>query len=173
MADEWTVDTLKLYADAAIAHASDVARIAIEAAEKLSSQRFEDQQIAVTAALAAQKEAVAAALTAADRAVAKAETAAERRFASVNEFRAQLSDQAATFMSRAEALLQIYANTEKIDALSARMDRGEGGHAGAAESRSEQRQSQAAGISQGVLVSMGIAILISIAALITSIVMHH
>ena len=105
--------------------------------------------------------------------MSKAELAAERRFDSVNEFRAQLSDQAATFISRAEALLQINANAEKIDALSARMDRGEGGHVGAAESRNEQRQSQAAGISQGVLVFMGISIVVAVAALITSIVLHH
>jgi hypothetical protein len=130
VASEWTVETLKEYTDAAIGHAAEAAAVAIAAAEKLSNQRFEDQQIAVTAALAAQKEAVAAALTAADRAVAKAETAAERRFEGVNEFRGQLADQALSFMSRAEALLQISANAEKIDALSARVDRSEGRGAG-------------------------------------------
>lgn len=130
MSDEWTVSTLKAYADAAIAHAAATSALMIDAAEKLSNQRFDDQQIAVTAALAAQKEAVAAALTAADRAVAKAETAAERRFDSVNEFRAQLADQATSFISRAEALLQIAANAEKIDALSARVDRSEGHSSG-------------------------------------------
>lgn len=122
----WTLDTLRAYADAAIQHAGDVAAISLAAAEKLSSQRFDDQSVAVAAALAAQKEAVAAALTAADRAVSKAELAAERRFEGVNEFRGQLSDQAATFMSRAEALLQMQANADKIDALATRMDRTEG-----------------------------------------------
>jgi hypothetical protein len=170
--DEWTVDTLKAYADAAIGHAGEVARIAIEAAEKLNGQRFEDQKIAVAAALAAAEKAVIAALAAQDKAVSKAELAAERRFDSVNEFRAQLSDQAATFMSRAEALLQINANAEKIDALSARMDRGDGGHAAAVESRSEQYQTRAAGVSQGVLALMGVSIVIAVAALIASIALH-
>lgn len=124
--DGWTLDTLRVYADAAIQHAAEVSRLAIEAAEKLNERRFADQQIAVTAALAAQKEAVAAALTAADRAVSKAELAAERRFEGVNEFRGQLSDQAATFISRAEALLQIQTNADKIDALATRIDRTEG-----------------------------------------------
>lgn len=55
-------------------------------------QRFADQDKAVTAALQAAKEATT-----------KAERAAERRFESVNEFRQQLSDQAAHFMPRAEA----------------------------------------------------------------------
>ena len=41
-------------------------------------------------------------LDAADRAVMKAEAAADKRFESVNEFREQLRDQAATLMPRAE-----------------------------------------------------------------------
>jgi len=126
----WTLDTLRAYADAAIEHAQAVSSIALAAAEKLSNQRFEDQDKAVAAALAAQKEAVLAALNAADRAVSKAELAAERRFEGVNEFRGQLSDQAATFMSRAEALLQMQANADKIDVLATRMDRTEGRSSG-------------------------------------------
>jgi len=51
----------------------------------------------------AQNSAVQAALTSAEKAVGKAETAAERRFESVNEFRAQLSDQATRFVTRVEA----------------------------------------------------------------------
>jgi hypothetical protein len=38
----------------------------------------------------------------AEKAIAKAETATERRFEGVNEFRAQLSDQAARFITRDE-----------------------------------------------------------------------
>jgi len=51
----------------------------------------------------AQNSAVQAALSSAEKAVGKAETAAERRFESVNEFRAQLSDQATRFVTRVEA----------------------------------------------------------------------
>ncbi len=68
-------------------------------------QRFEAQEKAVTAALDAAKEAVA-----------KAETAAEKRFDAVNEFRAQLADQASTFMPRNEYNVQYQSLNEKIDA---------------------------------------------------------
>ncbi len=52
----------------------------------------------------AQEKAVAAALAAAKEAVVKAETAAEKRFDSVNEFRNTLKDQAGTFITRGEAV---------------------------------------------------------------------
>lgn len=74
--------------------------------DKRNRQRFD-----------AQESAVAAALTAADRAVAKAEVAAEKRFDSVNEFRAQLADQAATFMPRAESEIRFAAMQEKLDSV--------------------------------------------------------
>lgn len=76
-------------------------------------ERFEAQEKAVSVALAAVETRMierleaarrehAAALAANDKAIAKQEIAAEKRFEAVNEFRAQLSDQAATFMPRAE-----------------------------------------------------------------------
>jgi hypothetical protein len=68
-----------------------------------NNQRFDAQEKAVAAALAAAKEAVA-----------KAETAAEKRFDSVNEFRSTLKDQQATLMSRSEALAVIKAMEDKI-----------------------------------------------------------
>jgi hypothetical protein len=80
-------------------------------------QRFDAQQEALNAALLAAKEAVQTALTAAEKAVIKAETAAERRFESVNEFRAQLSDQANTFMPRAEAEQRIGVLGESLGKL--------------------------------------------------------
>ncbi len=72
----------------------------LAAADLRYQQRFDAQQEALVAALNAAKESVASALSAADRAVAKAEMASEKRFESVNEFRLQLSDQAAKFVSR-------------------------------------------------------------------------
>ncbi len=65
----------------------------------------------------AQEKAVMAALAAAEKAVIKAETAAERRFESVNEFRGQLTDQAATFMPRLEAEQRIGQLAEKVEGL--------------------------------------------------------
>lgn len=64
---------------------------------------FVNADKAVQAALLSSKEATHAALTSSKEAITKAETAAEKRFESVNEFRAQLADQAATFVSRLEA----------------------------------------------------------------------
>jgi hypothetical protein len=170
---------LRDYLDSKVDHLESL----IHANAELAHQRFEDQDKAVLAALAAQEKAVAAtlaaqekssaaALASADRAVTKAELAAGERFAAVNEFRAQLSDQASTFMSRAEALLQIQANTEKIDGLSARMDRNEGGRAGSLETRSELRESHNTGVSHTVLAFMGTSILISVGALVASILLR-
>lgn len=66
------------------------------------------------AAIAAQDKAVQIAMIASEKAVVKAEIAAEKRFESVNEFRGQLADQAATFMPRAEAEQRLFALGEKI-----------------------------------------------------------
>jgi len=70
-----------------------------------------------TADIKAQDKAVQIAMIASEKAVVKAEIAAEKRFESVNEFRGQLADQAATFMPRAEAEQRIAALAEKIDDL--------------------------------------------------------
>lgn len=79
----------------------------------------------------AQSSAIAAALLAAEKAVSKAESASERRFEAVNEFRQTLSDQAATFMVRAEfeAFRESYA--ERLTGLMARIDKAEGRSSGA------------------------------------------
>lgn len=69
--------------------------------DKRDEQRFQ-----------ANKEAINAALLAAEKAVAKAEAAAEKRFEGVNEFRAQLADQARTL-----------ASSEKLDSVIQRIDR--------------------------------------------------
>lgn len=78
----------------------------------------------------AQKEGVASALTAAEKAVHKAESAAEKRFESVNEFRGQLTDQAATFLTRTEYVSAHQAIAEKISDLAARVDKQEGSTTG-------------------------------------------
>ncbi len=69
--------------------------------DKRDEQRFQ-----------ANKEAINAALLAAEKAVAKAEAASEKRFEGVNEFRAQLADQARTL-----------ASSEKLDLVIQRIDR--------------------------------------------------
>ena len=85
---------------------------------------FLAQQTAMRTALEAANVAVQAALTSAEKAVAKAETAAEKRFDSQNEFRAQLSDQASTFLPRevaeaqfSELRKQIQSNTDRLNSM--------------------------------------------------------
>ena len=85
------------------------------------------------AAIAAQDKAVQIAMIASEKAVVKAEIAAEKRFESVNEFRGQLTDQAATFLARTEYLTAHQSLTEKIGDLGARLERIEGAKTGGRE----------------------------------------
>lgn len=76
---------------------------ALSAAEKSVASAFLAQQTAMQAALAA-----------ADRANLKAEVASERRFEALNELRAMVADQQATFMQRLEAVALLNGLDEKI-----------------------------------------------------------
>ena len=82
---------------------------------------FIAQQTAMKTAFDAADKAVAAALESAEKAVVKAETAAEKRFEGVNEFRGQLQDQAATFISRTEFAGAIAALQKAHDELTKQM----------------------------------------------------
>jgi hypothetical protein len=68
-----------------------------------NNQRFDAQEKAVAAALAAAKEAVT-----------KAEAAAEKRFDAVNEFRATLKDQQATLIPRVEVDVRLKSMEAKL-----------------------------------------------------------
>ena len=94
----WTVDTLHAFL---IAINAEKDRQQAERDIRYQ-QRFVAQQDALHAALLASEKAVGAALIASDRAASKTETALEKRFDSVNEFRKTLTDQNATFLTRAE-----------------------------------------------------------------------
>jgi len=85
-------------------------RAIIDERDQRYNQRFDAQERAVTAALAAAKEAVA-----------KAETASDKRFEGVNEFRNTLKDQQGTFATRIETTSQIKAVLDKLDTLDARV----------------------------------------------------
>ena len=104
----------------------------------------------------AQDAAVAAAFVAAREATTKAENANERRFESVNEFRQTLSDQAATFITRAEAEARIGANSEKIGDLFDRVNLMGGRQAGSTDARA--------------LMIAAVGILIGVAAVATTII---
>jgi len=75
----WTIDTLRVYLLGVISDA-----------DRRYEERFKAQALAVDAAIRAATEATG-----------KAERATELRFESVNEFRSALTDQTATFMTRA------------------------------------------------------------------------
>jgi hypothetical protein len=76
---------------------------------------------AAVAAFDAQEKAVTSAMEAVERAVGKSETAAESHLEAANEFRAQLSDQASTFLPRAEFDRLTSAITDKIEASNERL----------------------------------------------------
>jgi hypothetical protein len=89
----WTIESLAL-------HFHKI----LEERDLRYEQRFEAAQAAFHDALAAQ-----------EKAVTKAEIASEKRFDAVNEFRAQLADQATTFLPRQEYQARHDALTEKVD----------------------------------------------------------
>jgi uncharacterized protein YhaN len=92
----WTIDTLLVHLLAAIA-----------ALKELTSQRFEAQEKAVTAAMAAS-----------DAAIAKAENNAEKWRNSANEWRGAMNDRERDFM-RQDAFDRSHADLiERVDALS-------------------------------------------------------
>lgn len=145
----FTVDTIHQYIDAILSErdrryeqrfqnqekANEVALEASKAVliehDKRYEQRFQGQENNVGLALSrVDKEfhehiqqvrtETQAALEAAEKAIAKAETATDKRFESVNEFRAQLADQAARFMPRDESINRHDATSEKIADLDRR-----------------------------------------------------
>jgi chorismate mutase len=63
---------------------------------------------------------------ASEKAITKADAANEKRFESVNEFRAQMADQSVLFIPRREVETLFNSNSEKITALTDRMNRSEG-----------------------------------------------
>jgi hypothetical protein len=128
------------------------------------AQRFEAQQKAVDAALAAAEKAVAAALAAQEKATAAAFAAAneavktaqmanEKRLDSVNEFRGQLKDQASTLATRTEVDVRFKALTDKLDTLDTAIT----------EQRS--RMEGASTLWTGIAVAVGLLLSITIAAM--------
>lgn len=103
---QWTVETLKHHLESVI-----------NQNENLSVQRHNSEHNAVSIALEAQKELTIQAQAAATEAVRKAEAAVEKRFDSVNEFRAQLGDQARTFVPRSEFDVRLDPIIERISKL--------------------------------------------------------
>ena len=117
----WTVDTLHTYVDRVITDMRTMLDERYATQVKAVDAAFLAQQTAMQTALAAAERAVATALLSAEKAVTKAEVAQEKRLEAVNEFRAQLSDQAATFVRREEVDVRINAIDGKLDSEAARL----------------------------------------------------
>ena len=96
------------------------------AKEAAVNDQIESQHRESAVAINSVRETMSVSLTNQATAVAKAEDANEKRFASVNEFRATLSDQATKFIARSEVEQRFTSMNEKIVDMSSRMDRNEG-----------------------------------------------
>jgi len=115
----------------AIAVATGTITALLEERDRRYEERHQAQQEALVVALAVVnkefhehivqvREETHAALAASEKAITKAEVASDKRFEGQNEFRSQLSDQAATFMPRYE-FESSHANlVEKVDDLAQR-----------------------------------------------------
>jgi len=110
----------------AIAVATGTITGLLEERDRRYEERFQAQQEALTVALAVVnkefhehiiqvRDETTAALAASEKAITKAEVASEKRFEGQNEFRAQLSDQAATFARRSEVSQSVAALAEKAE----------------------------------------------------------
>lgn len=171
----WSVDTLAQFLQRQL---DDMRRMLDEryaTQTKAVDAAFLAQQTAMQTALTSAERAVQTAMVSAEKAVIKAETAANDRFSSVNEFRAQLTDQAATFVSRVEADARIGALAEKLDTetsrnsariaevearLTSRLDLTQGSDAGAVALAAQRRAatSQVVAVVSVVLVAVSIAV---------------
>lgn len=125
--------------DKATVIAQQTADRAVAKAEAAASQTLLESMIAAIrdnfgGQIQNLKDSLTQAMNAAEKAVAKAENANEKRFEGVNEFRAQMADQAQRFMPRLEAEGLVRSTSEKVDALGSRLDKIEGRTAGVASS---------------------------------------
>jgi hypothetical protein len=94
----------------------------IDALERLVDAKL----VTLRTVIDSQADKVVLALASADRAVSKAEIATDKRFESVNEFRAALSDQTRTFVSKIEFDAIRDTNVARIADLSSRLDKTDG-----------------------------------------------
>jgi hypothetical protein len=135
----WTVDTLHFHLTKLIDGRASIEDVAIlqglvAAADELTEAKFITHRVLVESqaekgalALAASKEAIDKAETATSKAIDKAEAANDKRFSAVEELRRLISEQQRTFISRVEVDAAIGRVTERINELSARLDRAEHG----------------------------------------------
>lgn len=103
--------------------AFEVATAATDTAFKAANRAIEQAHEATNAAIGKVERALDERFSAQALALSKQESATEKRFDAVNEFRAQLSDQAGTFMPRSESEVRAQGLTEKLEANSDRINK--------------------------------------------------
>lgn len=140
MTEDWTVETLRIHLTALLDTAlkdRDAYRQAQDAAATATAARVERQvrDLVETARREADAQSHAQAT-----AIAKSEAATEKRFTGINEFRAQLSDQAATFITRHEYETAHRAVTESIGSVGDRLTTIEASASGQREARANTGQ---------------------------------
>ena len=207
----WTVDTLKEYEDIQLSDMKDMLQERFVMQTKAVDSAFDAQQTAMTTAkteqstamvtafqaqkeavntaMAASEKAVNAAMAASEKAVAKAETAADKRFESVNEFRQQLGDQAASFATKEELDIRLKGLGDKFDSesqhlreagsgrdqnisnlelrLTRRLDLSQGQEKGTDESRGNRRQDTSLFVSIGSLILAIVAVVVTIISVLS------
>jgi hypothetical protein len=136
-------------------------------------ERYATQTKALDAAFVAAEKATATALASAEKAVGVAATSNEARFQQVNEFRKTLSDQATTFLPRAEYSAAHKALEDKFGVfiervnglelrLTSRLDTTGGVASGANEQRNETR------LNLGIIAGFGTLLI----ALLTFVILY-
>lgn len=123
----WTLDTLKVYADARLEDTRRYFADMIQTQEQTNRDRFTSAEKAVTTAFSAADKAVQAALSSSKEAVLKAEAAAEKRAEASNEIRAAMIDQQSKFADKNATNTEFNAHavrmTEIKEMLTARLDK--------------------------------------------------
>ena len=109
----------------------DAASVQADERDRRYEQRFDERDRRYEQRFIAQQNAVLQALDSAKEAVVKAETATEKRFEGVNEFRAQLADQARELMPRKETENLMTTIADRVLVLERKSDTEQGRTLGA------------------------------------------
>ncbi len=176
----WTVNTLREYLEQRIDNLVTLLDERYLTQTRAIDAAFAAQQAAVTAGFLVTERTAQAGLTAATQASEKAEKAADKRFESVNEFRGQLADQAATLIGRAEYTVQYRALTDKMDSiadrviqlelrLTSRLDLAAGGDTESRQAAGNKRLDSAAAAQWIGMALIGIGVIVS---LVIGLVVH-
>lgn len=145
---DWTLHTLKSYFEAILREQRQATEMAsterekaaqilreglahqIDSGDRALEHHIQEQVRQIRTIIDMGSAQVRAAFDASEKAILKAEVATERRFESVNEFRAQLASQTASFMPREVAEARLAEIATKVEETTRRLDTTQGKSAG-------------------------------------------